>query len=120
MKNDSFTNRLNKAMNLRNIKQIELSNATKIDKSLINKYIKGVAEAGNDNLPILASVLDVDEVWLMGYDVPIDGLKCKNNIYGTKLEKLFSKTKDILSEDDRATIEFIMQKTLDNYEKSKK
>ena len=36
-----------------------------------------------------------------------------------KLDILYSKTKDILSDDDRATLEFIMQKTIDNYEKSK-
>lgn len=37
-----------------------------------------------------------------------------------KTQVLFDKTKDILSDDDRATIEFIMKKTIDNYEKNKK
>lgn len=37
-----------------------------------------------------------------------------------KTQVLFDKTKDILSDDDRATIEFIMRKTIDNYEKNKK
>lgn len=72
MKIDTFANRLNKAMMKQNMKQIDLANKSKIDKSLINKYLKGVAEAGNDNLPILADALNVNEVWLMGYDVPSD------------------------------------------------
>lgn len=72
MKIDSFANRLKQAMNNKRMKQIELANKTKIDKSLINKYIKGIAEAGNDNLPTIAEILGVSEVWLMGYDVPID------------------------------------------------
>ena len=37
-----------------------------------------------------------------------------------KTQILFDKSKDILSDDDRATLEFIMKKTIDNYEKKKK
>ena len=37
-----------------------------------------------------------------------------------KTQILFDKSKDILSDDDRATLEFIMKKTIDNYEKNKK
>lgn len=36
-----------------------------------------------------------------------------------QIEMLFHKTKDILSDDDRATIEFLMKKAIDNYEKNK-
>lgn len=36
-----------------------------------------------------------------------------------KTQILFDKTKDILSDDDRATMEFIMKKTIENYEKNK-
>lgn len=36
-----------------------------------------------------------------------------------KTEILFNKTKDILSNDDRATMEFLMKKTIENYEKNK-
>ena len=71
MKKDTFANRLNKAMELNNFKQIDLVNKTKIDKTLINKYLNGVSEAGSDKLSILGRALNVNEVWLMGYDVPI-------------------------------------------------
>ena len=140
MKVDSFANRLKQAMNLKNMKQIELANKTNIDKSLINKYLKGVAEAGNDNLPILAKTLNVNEIWLMGYDVPIERewtgvihddenerfifkFKDEDNENENKpideLGILFNKAKPHLSEDDEAMIKFIMNKTIDNYEKSK-
>lgn len=69
MKIDTFANRLKQAMQEKGMKQIELANKTKIDKSLINKYIKGIAEAGNDNLAAIANVLNVNELWLLGYDV---------------------------------------------------
>ena len=68
MKSDTFANRLNKALSKNNITQVELSQKTNIDKSLVNKYLKGVSEAGNDNLSKIANVLDVNEVWLIGYN----------------------------------------------------
>jgi len=69
---ESFANRLKKAMSLNNIKQTDLMGKTKIDKTLINKYLAGVAKAGQDNLTTLAEALNVSEPWLLGYDVPIN------------------------------------------------
>ena len=39
---DTFQNRLKKAMNIRNLKQVDLVNKTGIDKTLINKYLAGI------------------------------------------------------------------------------
>lgn len=36
---ESFQNRLKKAMEIRNVKQVDLVEKTKIDKTLINKYL---------------------------------------------------------------------------------
>lgn len=69
---DTFQNRLKKAMELRNIKQVELVEKTKLDKTLINKYLSGVSNARQNKLTILADALDVNEIWLMGYDIPIE------------------------------------------------
>lgn len=69
---DTFSNRLEKAMNLRNIKQVELCEKTGISSSLVNKYLKGKAFARQDKIYILSKVLDVNEAWLMGYDVDIN------------------------------------------------
>lgn len=124
MKQDTFANRLKKAMDMNGFKQIDLVNKTKLDKSLINKYLNGISEAGNDKLTLLSDVLNVSEPWLMGYDVPIDDramanlLKekidlvesCKNNQEFDELELLFSKNKDILTEDDKEYIKFIIEK----------
>lgn len=38
---DSFSNRLNEAIRIRNIKPIELSEKTGIDKSKISSYMNG-------------------------------------------------------------------------------
>lgn len=87
---DSFANRLAIAMQLNNINQIELSEKTKafsktISQSLINKYLKGKALARQDNIYILCKILNVDEAWLMGFDVPMertpDELRTTNDIF---------------------------------------
>lgn len=74
---DTFANRLLIAMKKNNINQIELSEKTtlygkKISQSLINKYLKGKAFARQDNIYILSKILNVNEVWMMGYNVPMD------------------------------------------------
>ncbi len=69
---DTFANRLEKAMNLKNMKQVDLVEKTNIDKSLISNYLKGKYKAKQDNLYLLAKILNVSEAWLMGYDVPME------------------------------------------------
>lgn len=69
---DTFQNRLKTAMKIRNIKQVDLVEKTKLDKTLINKYLAGVSNARQKKLTILADALDVNEVWLMGYDVSME------------------------------------------------
>ena len=74
---DTFANRLSIAMKKNNINQIELSDKTTIygkyiSQSLINKYLKGKAFARQDNIYVLCKALDVNEAWIMGFDVPMD------------------------------------------------
>ena len=74
---DTFANRLNKAITLRNIKPIELSEKTGIDKSKISSYMSGRYKAKQDGVYLLAQALNVSEVWLMGYDVPLESIPIK-------------------------------------------
>lgn len=69
---DTFTNRLNEAMRIRNIKATELSEKTGIAKSSLSEYINGKYEAKQDGVYLLAKALDVSEPWLMGLDVPME------------------------------------------------
>ena len=69
---DTFANRLKTILQIRNMKQVELCEKTKLSSGLINKYLKGKAFARQDKLTILAKALDTNEVWLMGYNVPMD------------------------------------------------
>lgn len=47
-----------------------------------------------------------------------DLTKLNDNVFN-KRQVLFDKTKDLISDSDWETIEFIMRKTIDNYEKNK-
>lgn len=71
-KSDELNNRLRHAMNIRNIKSVELSSKTGIDKSQISHYLKGDYKAKQDTLYLMANALNVNPVWLMGYDVPME------------------------------------------------
>ena len=69
---DSCSKRIAKALLLRNMKQSELCERTKIPKSAISQYLSGAFEPKQDRLHIIAMALNVDPVWLMGYDVPME------------------------------------------------
>lgn len=84
---DTFQNRLKKAMEIRNIKQVDLVEKTKLDKTLINKYLAGVSNARQRKLTLLADALNVNEIWLMGYDVPMDR-EIKTDILGNPVVSL--------------------------------
>jgi len=76
---DSFKNRLNKALEIRGMKPIELSNRTGLSKARISQYTNGVYEAKQKALYLLARALNVSEAWLMGHDVPMERLMYEKN-----------------------------------------
>jgi len=110
MLNDTFANRLQKAINSKNIKPIELSKKTGIDKSQISNYLSGNYKANSNNLTLLADALGVSETWLLGYDENI--YVNANNKKLDELELLFSKYKNILTDDDKATMKFLIEKRI--------
>ena len=68
---DTFQNRLQKALDLSNMKPVDLHIKTGLSESIISRYLAGTAHARAKNVSMLADVLDVNEIWLMGYDVPM-------------------------------------------------
>lgn len=68
----SFSQRLKEAMQMRNIKPAELSKISGISKSSLSEYLKGKYEAKQTALYNLSKALNINEVWLMGEDVPMD------------------------------------------------
>lgn len=64
--------RLQEAMRLRGKKQIDLVNETGIAKGTISNYINGRYEPKAPAIAKLAQVLDCSDLWIMGFDVPLD------------------------------------------------
>lgn len=64
--------RIKKALSIRGMKQSELCEKTKIPKSALSEYISGAYEPKQDRVFLMAQALDVDPVWLMGFDVPME------------------------------------------------
>lgn len=69
-KSDTPT-RLRKAMELSGKKQVDLVRETGIDKGSISNYLSGRYEPKQEAIRRLAVALDVSEMWLWGYDVPM-------------------------------------------------
>ena len=66
----SFQERLRIAMSDNNLRPIDLANKTGIPKSMVSNYLSGRYVPKADRVYMLARALDVNEAWLLGYDVP--------------------------------------------------
>lgn len=74
---ESFSTRLNDAMALRKLKQIDFVHAAekfniKLGKSHMSQYVSGKTVPRADIAHFLAAYLRVNEDWLMGKDVPME------------------------------------------------
>jgi transcriptional regulator with XRE-family HTH domain len=69
---ESIALRLKKALSLRNMRQQDLVEKTKIPKGSISQYISGYAEPKTDRTYLMAKALNVNPVWLMGFDAPME------------------------------------------------
>lgn len=85
--------RLQEAMELANMKQSDLARITGLSKGGISNYVTGRYEPKSDIISKLAKALSCSEMWLWGYDVPMER------------ETPPPLTKDQLSEGEKAVVE---------------
>lgn len=83
---ESCAARLKMALSVRNMTQSELCKQTKIPKSALSEYVKGLYEPKQDRLLILSEALNVDPVWLMGFNVPMENEQKKFSPHDTLTE----------------------------------
>lgn len=102
--NDTFQNRLNQGMAMRNIKAAELSRMTGLSKARISQYVNGIYEAKQTALYQLALALNVSEAWLMGFDVSPERQRPATPKAAEPSDRLIQKL-NRLDEIDRAKIE---------------
>lgn len=65
-------NRIKEALSIRNMKQVELAEKSGISKGTINNWLNQRYQPKQKSLLILSRVLEVSEMWLAGYDVPME------------------------------------------------
>lgn len=79
MKDFTTADRLKQIMAERGIKQVDILEAcqpfcekygVQLKKNDLSQYVSGKVEPKQDKLSILGMALKVNEVWLMGYNVP--------------------------------------------------
>lgn len=66
--------RLQDALDLRDMRPIDLANASGVSKGSISQYLSGRNQATNDRLYSMAKALRVNPAWLMGFDVDRDDI----------------------------------------------
>lgn len=98
---ETIANRIKQGLSIRNMKQADLVEKTKIGKSSISTYISGAYEPKQRNIYKIAKALDVNEAWLIGYDVPMEreasntvNSNDKDNILLNSFNKLNEKGKN--------------------------
>ena len=68
----TFKDRLQKAMSLRGMRAADLARDTGLSKARISQYTNGIYEPKQKALCQIAKALHVNELWLMGNDVPME------------------------------------------------
>ena len=68
----TFAERLRTVMDMKGLSNSAVAKLCEIDKSNITRYLSGKYEAKQDVIYKMASRLNINPAWLMGYDVPID------------------------------------------------
>lgn len=81
MKKYTTSDRLRQIMSDRNLKQIDIINLAKpycekygikLGRNDLSQYVSGKVEPGQYKLYVLGQALNVNEAWLMGYEVPME------------------------------------------------
>ena len=68
----SCADRIKIAMEIRGVKQSDLCRLTKIPKSAMSQYLSEAYEPKQDRIYLISKALNVNEIWLMGLDAPME------------------------------------------------
>lgn len=116
-----FKDRLNEALSIRNIKPVELAEKLGVTEGTISQYRKGTTKAKSDRLYEIALILEVNPVWLMGVDVPMDEKERAKSIIqdyiNNSSDARHTDTVEVISDADKLflwKLHHVSQSTLDS------
>ena len=90
---DEIKNRIRKALEIRGMTFAELAKKTDISKASISQYVSGYTKPKANRIYTMAKALEVSEVWLLGYDVPMEAEKSTNQLSSLLLKNGQSDTR---------------------------
>ena len=95
--------RIKDALKNRRIKNVDLANYLGVDKSLITKYINNVFSPKQEKIVLMSEYLQVNPMWLMGYDVTMERKDAEkktknddNDLLLADFEKLTEEQKELV------------------------
>ena len=108
--------RLQETMNLREKKAADLANDLEIPKSALSQYLSGKSK-NMDSVRMyrLCVYLNVNEAWMMGFDVPMERPKEKNNdimsdiIVRLRTDEGFFEVAETLNSLDKEQLDGVLQ-----------
>ena len=68
----TFAERIKEYMSRYDVKAVDLAKRFHLSRSTISQYVSGAVVPKRDRLVLIADALNIDPLWLMGYDVPIE------------------------------------------------
>lgn len=69
---ETIRNRIKEGMRMRKISAAQLAKMSGVSEASISNYLNDKVKPKTNNIQKLASALEVNEAWLMGYDVAPD------------------------------------------------
>ena len=103
MKNELTAKRLRNALDNNNMKPQELADKSGVAKASISQYLSGMHAPSNISSGKMGKVLNVEPMWLMGFDVPMKKLNSPSENFAENDARLLKKI-NLLSERDRKII----------------
>lgn len=67
---EEFRSRLRTALDMKNMKAIDLAKAIHVNRSTITLWLSGKTNARQDKIYQIAKYMNIDPTWLLGADVP--------------------------------------------------
>ena len=104
MKNEITAKRLQLAMNNIGITAQELSNKSGVAKASISQYVNGSHKPSNISSGKLSKILDVNPLWLMGFDVPIENNQIEPTLYVAEPSSYDATFTKLLSPDEEEIV----------------
>lgn len=94
----TLRDRLYYALTIRQKKAIDLTRDLQIPKSAVSQYLSGKSQnMDSERLYKIAAYLEVNEPWLLGYDVPMERESEKKNAHVASISVRLRKDEDFLS-----------------------